>query len=93
MERRLVSSREQTAVAFTEFFSECEPVLRHALIASCGPEAGELTSALVMVAAFRAGTQVRPLVRPGGGNQLSRLSWTWLAISVGSTYMLLSTTP
>lgn len=45
MEGRLVASREQTRVAFTEFFSGSEPILRHALVATCGPEVGREAAA------------------------------------------------
>jgi DNA-directed RNA polymerase specialized sigma24 family protein len=41
----LVASTEQATVAFSEFFSETEPILRHALIASCGLEVGREAAA------------------------------------------------
>ena len=41
----MVPSTEQATVAFTEFFSEIEPTLRHALVASCGPEVGREAAA------------------------------------------------
>ncbi len=36
----MVSSQQGTVETFTDFFSESESVLRHALVASCGPEVG-----------------------------------------------------
>jgi DNA-directed RNA polymerase specialized sigma24 family protein len=41
----LVASTEQATVSFSEFFSETEPILRHALVASCGPEVGREAAA------------------------------------------------
>jgi RNA polymerase sigma factor (sigma-70 family) len=41
----LVSTREQTSLEFTDFFSTTEPVLRHALVASCGPDVGREAAA------------------------------------------------
>jgi DNA-directed RNA polymerase specialized sigma24 family protein len=41
----VVSSTNKATVAFTEFFSEAEPILRHALVASCGPEVGREAAA------------------------------------------------
>lgn len=41
----MVSTREQTSLEFTDFFSTTEPVLRHALVASCGPEVGREAAA------------------------------------------------
>jgi RNA polymerase sigma-70 factor (ECF subfamily) len=41
----MVPSTEQATVAFTEFFSKIEPIVRHALVASCGPEIGREAAA------------------------------------------------
>ena len=41
----MVASTEQASVAFSEFFSENEPILRHALVACCGPEVGREAAA------------------------------------------------
>lgn len=62
----MVSSREQTAVAFTEFFSTSEPVLRHALVASCGPEAGREAAADAFEYAWSHWDRVRSMEHPVG---------------------------
>jgi RNA polymerase sigma factor (sigma-70 family) len=41
----LASVRQQTEIEFTEFFSACEPVVRHALVAACGPDVGREAAA------------------------------------------------
>jgi RNA polymerase sigma factor (sigma-70 family) len=41
----MVSSRERSVETFTEFFSASEPMLRHALVANCGPETGREAAA------------------------------------------------
>jgi RNA polymerase sigma factor (sigma-70 family) len=66
MERQLVSSTEHMAVAFTEFFSECEPVLRHALVASCGSEAGREAAADAFEYAWIHWDRVRSMEYPVG---------------------------
>ena len=41
----MASVREQTAIQFTEFFAESEPLLRHALVAACGSDVGREAAA------------------------------------------------
>jgi RNA polymerase sigma-70 factor (ECF subfamily) len=66
MEMQLISSREQTAVAFTEFFSKSEPVLRHALVASYGPETGREAAADALEYAWAHWDRVGSMEHPIG---------------------------
>jgi DNA-directed RNA polymerase specialized sigma24 family protein len=62
----MVSSTEQATVAFTEFFSEIEPVLRHALVARCGPEVGREAAADALVYAWSHWDRVGEMEHPVG---------------------------
>ena len=62
----MVSSTEQATVAFSEFFSETEPILRHALVASCGPEVGREAAADAFEYAWCHWDRVASMVHPVG---------------------------
>jgi len=62
----LVASTEQATVVFSEFFSETEPILRHALIASCGPEVGREAAADAFEYAWRHWDRVGSMEHPVG---------------------------
>jgi len=62
----LVASTEQATVAFSEFFSKTEPILRHALIASCGPETGREAAADAFEYAWRHWDRVASMEHPVG---------------------------
>ena len=62
----MVASTEQTTVAFSEFFSETEPILRHALVASCGPEVGREAAADAFEYAWRHWDRVSSMEHPVG---------------------------
>ena len=66
MEERLASVREQTATEFSEFFSASEPVLRHALVAACGPDAGREAAADAFEYAWRHWDRVGSMEHPVG---------------------------
>ena len=62
----MVASTEQATVVFSEFFSETEPILRHALIASCGPEVGREAAADAFEYAWRHWDRVGSMEHPVG---------------------------
>lgn len=62
----MVVSTEQTAAAFTEFFSQTEPILRHALVASCGPEVGREATADAFEYAWSHWDRVGAMEHPVG---------------------------
>jgi RNA polymerase sigma-70 factor (ECF subfamily) len=66
VEERLASVREQTATDFSEFFSASEPVLRHALVAACGPDAGREAAADAFEYAWRHWDRVGSMEHPVG---------------------------
>ena len=62
----MVASTEQANVAFSEFFSETEPILRHALVASCGLEVGREAAADAFEYAWRHWDRVSSMEHPVG---------------------------
>ena len=66
MEERLASVREQTAIEFSEFFSASEPVLRHALVAACGPDVGREAAADAFEYAWSHWDRVGSMEHPVG---------------------------
>jgi DNA-directed RNA polymerase specialized sigma24 family protein len=60
----MIPSREQTTDSFTEFFSESEPMLRHALIANCGPEVGREAAADAFEYAWNHWDRIEPMDHP-----------------------------
>ncbi|MGB5168896.1 MAG: sigma-70 family RNA polymerase sigma factor [Acidimicrobiia bacterium] len=62
----MVASTEQATVAFSEFFAETEPILRHALVASCGPEVGREAAADAFEYAWRHWDRVALMEHPVG---------------------------
>lgn len=60
----MIPSREQTTDSFTEFFSDSEPMLRHALIANCGPEVGREAAADALEYAWSHWDRIEPMDHP-----------------------------
>ena len=62
----MVASTDQTDTAFSEFFSETEPLLRHSLVACCGPEVGREAAADAFEYAWRHWDRVGSMDHPVG---------------------------
>lgn len=62
----MVTATDQIATAFSEFFSETEPILRHALVACCGPEIGREAAADAFEYAWRNWDRVGSMEYPIG---------------------------
>ena len=62
----MVASTERTTAAFSQFFVETEPILRHALVASCGPEVGREATADAFVYAWSHWGQIVSMEHPVG---------------------------
>lgn len=60
----MVSSKERSVETFTEFFSATEPKLRHALVASCGPETGREAAADALEYAWNNWDRVGSMEHP-----------------------------
>ena len=62
----MVASTDQIDTTFSEFFAETEPILRHSLVASCGPEVGREAAADAFEYAWRHWDRVGSMEHPVG---------------------------
>ena len=62
----MVASTDQTGTAFSKFFGESEPLLRHSLVACCGPEVGREAAADAFEYAWRHWDRVCSMEYPVG---------------------------
>lgn len=60
----MFSTDTRATDTFTEFFEDCEPRLRHALVASCGVEAGREAAADALEYAWSHWDRVRAMEYP-----------------------------
>jgi RNA polymerase sigma factor (sigma-70 family) len=60
----LFSTETRAKDTFTEFFAECEPKLRCALVASCGPEVGREAAADALEYAWSHWDRIRSMEYP-----------------------------
>lgn len=60
----MVSSPQRTAESFTDFFTESEAVLRHALVATCGPEVGREAASDALEYAWSHWDRIEPMDYP-----------------------------
>lgn len=62
----MVASTDQTGTTFSGFFGETEPLLRHSLVACCGPEVGREAAADAFEYAWRNWDRVASMEHPVG---------------------------